>query len=109
LLKEMANMANAWQTDAIAYGKPMDLHLHSNTGGQAVRKSGEPDRRGANRAAMPTVAALVDEYRALFPDLKVIHATENGLTVGKPSDESNAFRIPANYYPSFELPTKGRK
>lgn len=50
-----------------------------------------------NRAAMPTVAAIVDEYRAMFPDLRVIYASENGKTLGKVPQDENAFDIPANY------------
>jgi hypothetical protein len=53
--------------------------------------------RAANRAAMPTVAALVDEWRALFPGLKVIYASENGHVIGKRDENENAFTIPPNY------------
>lgn len=55
--------------------------------------------RESNRASMPGVAAIVDEYRALFPDLKVVYASENGVTVGKRGADANAFQVPANYFP----------
>ncbi len=54
-------------------------------------------KREDNRAAMPTVAAIVDEYRALFPDLKVIYASENGKELGQCFNETNVFNIPQNY------------
>jgi hypothetical protein len=46
---------------------------------------------------MPTVAAMVDEYRASFPGLQVIFASEEGFSVGKPPKKERAFTIPRNY------------
>jgi hypothetical protein len=50
-----------------------------------------------NRERMPTVAAMVDEWRKQFPDLKVVYASENGITIDKRGDESNVFTIPKGY------------
>ncbi len=55
------------------------------------------ERRSSNRARMPTVAAIVDEYRSLGLTVTVIHATENGITVGKKPTNENAFDIPPGY------------
>lgn len=67
------------------------------------------ERRSANRARMPIVASIVDEYRQQFPGLKVVYAQENGITVGtKPRDE-NVFDIPANYFPCKSFDPKGKK
>jgi hypothetical protein len=55
------------------------------------------ERRRSNRARMPTIAAIVDEYRAIFPELKVIFASENGITVGERPTKEKAFTIPRNY------------
>lgn len=50
-----------------------------------------------NRARMPTVAAIVDEFRPWLK--KVIYASENGHEIGaKPQDE-NVFDIPPGYAP----------
>ncbi|MBK0392103.1 hypothetical protein [Ramlibacter algicola] len=38
--------------------------------------------KSRNRARMPTVAKLVDEYREVFPGLKVTYASEGGVTLG---------------------------
>jgi len=41
--------------------------------------------REENRARMPTVTAVVDEYRAVFGEgVRVTYASENGLTLGEP-------------------------
>jgi hypothetical protein len=55
------------------------------------------ERRRHNRRRMPTVAAMVDEYRASFPGLQVIFASEEGFSVGKPPKKERAFTIPRNY------------
>lgn len=39
----------------------------------------------ANRAAMPTVAKLVDWVRSFDPEARVVYASENGHTIGKPA------------------------
>lgn len=36
-----------------------------------------------NRRKMPTVAAFVDEVRAVFGDCKVVYAKENGIELGR--------------------------
>lgn len=53
--------------------------------------------KDSNRNAMPTVAAIVDEYRKHFPDLKVVYAKEGNTVIDKRGDESNAFPIPRDY------------
>jgi hypothetical protein len=63
--------------------------------------------RAARRAAMPTVTALLAEFAEFAPT--VVYASENGITAGKKPDYSNAFTIPANYFPCAEIVTKGRK
>jgi hypothetical protein len=57
----------------------------------------QAERRGSNRAQMPTVAAMVDEIRALGFPVKVTYARENGLTVGGRIRDENAFTIPPGY------------
>jgi hypothetical protein len=42
------------------------------------------NRRQQMRDAMPGTAALVDELRAVFGDVKVRHAKEGNKEVGKP-------------------------
>jgi hypothetical protein len=72
-------------------------------------------KRQRNRELMPNVAALVDEWKEQFPDLKVIWAKDlvTGHEVGKKEepDPSKVFVIPPNYFPtsSRETPKKGRK
>lgn len=75
-------------------------------------------QRQNNRELMPNVAALIDEWREQFPDLKVIWAEDlvTGHSVGKKPDPAteNAFTIPPNYYPTSippktETPKKGKR
>jgi hypothetical protein len=66
------------------------------------------ERRAARRAAMPVVSALLDEWLALFPGTQVVYAVENGISAGKRPDYSNAFRIPADYFPSRPIDVKGK-
>ena len=54
-------------------------------------------RRAARRAAMPIVSAFVNEVRETFPDVTVIYAHENGITVGRRQNNESAFTIPCNY------------
>ena len=62
----------------------------------------------ALRRQMPTVAALVDEFRHLMADGgKVIYASENGQVIDRREPENNVFDIPPGYCKPFEL--KGRK
>jgi hypothetical protein len=69
-----------------------------------------PDYQAGNRNAMPTVAAIVDEWRKAFPDLKVVYASENGHTLDRrePVSEDQVFTIPANYAPMREFGKKER-
>lgn len=58
------------------------------------------------RQRMPTVAAIVDEYRDLMADGgKVIYASENGHVIDRRTPEPNVFDIPPNY----GMPTGGKK
>lgn len=65
-------------------------------------------KRAARRAAMPLTTAFVERYAEFSP--KVIYASENGITVGKPppSDE-NVFVIPARYRMSAEPVVRGKR
>lgn len=57
----------------------------------AVRESerAEAARQKAeeNRRRMPEVSRIVDVFREISPDVKVVFASENGVTVGQPSPE----------------------
>lgn len=72
-------------------------------------------KRQRNRELMPNVAALIDEWKEQFPDLKVIWAKDlvTGHEVGKREepDPSKVFAIPVDYFPTTnrETPKKGRK
>lgn len=69
------------------------------------------DQAKRNRELMPNAAALIDEWRQTFPDLKVIYAKDKvtGYEVGNPVEEGVPFSIPFNYYPSTPVEMKGRK
>jgi hypothetical protein len=60
--------------------------------------------KDAMRQAMPTVAAIVDEYRPWLG--KVIFASENGHVIDRREPECEVFQIPANYYPMREVKRK---
>lgn len=56
--------------------------------------------KDAMRQAMPTVAAIVDEYRHLLASGgKVVYASENGHVIDRrePVSEEQVFTIPPNY------------
>jgi hypothetical protein len=54
------------------------------------------------RQAMPTVAAIVDEYRHLMANGgKLIYASENGHVIDRREKDDNAFTVPANYRKPF--------
>jgi hypothetical protein len=66
----------------------------------------------ALREAMPTVAALVDEFRHLMADGgKVIYASENGQVIDRrePVDPDCVFDIPKDYAPMRQIERKERK
>jgi hypothetical protein len=64
--------------------------------------------KDAMRQAMPTVAAIVDQFRSLMADGgKVIYASENGHVIDRREPEREVFDIPPDYRKAFEL--KGRK
>lgn len=72
-----------------------------------------PTNRDQNRAAMPNVADLVDEVRALFPSAKVTWAKDEqtGKEVGRRST-TDGFVIPPYYgrtSPVYEAHTKKGK
>lgn len=66
------------------------------------------DAAQRNRELMPNVAALVDEWRELFPDLKVIYAEdlETGRSVGKKPGPENAWSIPEGFRASKPVAQK---
>jgi hypothetical protein len=52
------------------------------------------------RRAMPTVAAIVDEFRPFMANGgKLIYASENGHVIDRrePVDEDKVFTVPPNY------------
>jgi hypothetical protein len=68
--------------------------------------------KDAMRQAMPTVAAIVDEFRDLMKDGgKVIYASENGHVIDRrePVDPGQVFTIPANYFPMREVADAPRR
>lgn len=65
-----------------------------------------------NRELMPNVAAMVDELREFFPNLKVLYAEdlETGRSVGKkPEPPTNSWKIPEGYRPSVQQKAQKRK
>lgn len=64
------------------------------------------DTARRNRELMPNVAVLVDEWRELFRDLKVIYAKdlETGRSVGKePEPPTNSWPIPEGFRASRSM------
>lgn len=51
--------------------------------------------RDENRARMPGVAAIVDQFRPLMGS--VIYASENGHVIDRREPETNVFDIPPGY------------
>jgi hypothetical protein len=68
------------------------------------------EQRQKNRALMPNLAALVDEFREQFPDSKLIWGKDlvTGHEVGKKPeiDPDKVFTVPKDYYPSRSLNLK---
>jgi hypothetical protein len=59
------------------------------------------------RRQMPTVAAIVDEFRHLMANGgKVIYASENGHVIDRREPESNVFDIPKNYCQPMQAKVK---
>jgi hypothetical protein len=52
------------------------------------------------RQQMPTVSAIVDEYRQWLG--KVIYASENGHVIDRRTPETNVFDIPPGYRKPME-------
>lgn len=66
--------------------------------------------KDAMRQAMPTVAQIVDDFRAFMADGgKVIYAEENGHVIDRREPEENVFDIPKDYYPMRQIEKKERK
>lgn len=65
-------------------------------GGMTTNRNEQANR---NRERMPNVAAVVDEFRKFFPDLKVIWAEDKqtGVSVGKKSQPENVWVIPEGF------------
>jgi hypothetical protein len=63
--------------------------------------------RDKNREQMPTVAQVVDQFRAYMG--RVIYASENGRVIDRrePVSADQVFDIPPGYCKPFEL--KGKK
>lgn len=68
------------------------------------------EQRRKNREAAPNLAALMDEVREKFGEFqpKLIWGVDlvTGHEVGEKPDESNAFRIPKDYFPCERVETK---
>lgn len=64
-----------------------------------------------NRELMPNVAALVDEWREHFPNLKVIYAKDEqtGHSIGKPTSFGGGWQIPEDLKPSRKFGKKGEQ
>ena len=65
------------------------------------------DTAQQNRAAMPHTARLVDAYRNAFgPGLRVVHAVESGIELGRPSTPARAMTADQwlHYLRTGELP-----
>jgi len=61
----------------------------------------------AMRQAMPTVAAVVDQFRHLMANGgKVIYASENGTVIDRREPEENVFPIPPRYREPYEPKVK---
>ncbi len=76
-----------------------------------ARERMRQDERRKNRQQMPNLAALVDELREQFPGAKLVWGQDlvTGHSIGQRPDESNAFQIPPDYYPTRAVDAKGRK
>lgn len=78
-----------------------------------IKKLTREEQAKRNRELMPNVAAMVDEFRAAFPGLRLIYAKdpETGHSVGVPPEEDpdKVFAIPKNYYPTRTCDDKVRK
>lgn len=59
------------------------------------------EKRRSNRERMPNVAKMVDEFRAVFGDVKVIWAIdhETGVEVGNPRYADRFVEVTADYRP----------
>ena len=68
------------------------------------------EQRKKNRELMPNLAALVDEFREQFPDMKVIWGKDlvTGHEVGKKEepDPDKVFVVPKDYFPSRRIDLK---
>ena len=71
------------------------------------------EQRRRNRELMPNLAELVDEFRSVFPDAKLVWGVDKvtGYEVGKQEelDPDKVFEIPRNYHPSQQIETKGKR
>ena len=68
--------------------------------------------KDAIRQAMPTVAALVDEFRSLMTNGgRVIFASENGHTLDRrePVNPESIFDVPQGYAPMREVAKKEKR
>lgn len=76
----------------------------------ALREKMRDEQRKKNREIAPNLAALVDEFKAQFPDCKVIWGKDlvTGVELGKKDepDPDSVFVIPKDYYPSRSVNLK---
>lgn len=56
------------------------------------------------RSRMPTVAAIFDEFRAMFPEAKLLYGKEGAheIDAREPVSPDQVFVIPAGYCKPFE-------
>jgi hypothetical protein len=60
------------------------------------------------RSRMPTVAAIFDEFRAQFPEAKLLYGKENGheIDAREPVNPEQVFNIPPGYCKPYEPKVK---
>ena len=77
---------------------------------EADMKAARQAKAEENRRRMPTVAAWVDEARAIFgDDVKVVYASEGGIMMGSPT-KGGITLLETSANGSFVLPkSRGRK
>lgn len=76
----------------------------------ALREKIREEQRRKNREAAPNLAAMVDEFREVFPDAKLIWGKDlvTGVELGKKDepDPDRVFVVPKDYYPSRQVNLK---
>lgn len=70
-----------------------------------------PDRADAAawvRDSLPTCADFAAQCRAAFGEARLLYASENGHTIGKPSDQPG-YSVTGDDLPVLQKPTKGKR